>query len=667
MTPDSGGHDGDVSDPPVVGGTVVDEESGEPLSGLIVEVRTGRPSPDGAGQRRPLDRVETDEAGRFSVAATGAGNAEAVSIDVLDGDQFVGRTVVENPGDATDLTVPVDPAGRSLKGLIAAAVGAVGALAGGAIAYDELFGGSGSDGGGTQDDAGSDESSSEGDQSSDDDTDDTSDGGVPAVPANVVASAGSDAITVTWDPVDGASTYTLYWDTSEDVSPETGTAQSDVSSPFTHDDVDAGATYYYVVTAINDAGESPASDVAQATVETTELTVPEPDTTTQTTVDETARVLYEGEDAVQSGVEEGAIEDDRVSVVRGTVTSRGGDALANVTVSTPENPDLGTTKTRSDGRFDMAINGGTHVVLRFERSGYLPVQRKFGLGPNAQRRAPPVALVREDEQSTTVEMDTDEGQIHRASTVSDGDGDRQATVYVPPGTAASRSDDGTAPTSLELRATEYTVGEDGPDAMPAELPSSVGYTYAPELRGRDASGGSSGDSWSGFGSGPFVERDGEGDVEFDQPVVEYEYNFLDFPVGTPVPVGFYDDEQANWKPSDDGRVIEILDVDGGSATLDVDGSGEAATDAQRQDLGITDDELATLADNYEAGDQLWRTPVPHFTPWDCNWSSFPPEDSVPPLPEIPEIERVIDETPPEPPSTPKGEKAEEKDDDPCED
>ncbi len=33
-----------------------------------------------------------------------------------------------------------------------------------------------------------------------------------------------------------------------------------------------------------------------------------------------------------------------------------------------------------------------------------------------------------------------------------------------------------------VRLTEYTVGENGQEAMPAELPEATGYTYAVELR-----------------------------------------------------------------------------------------------------------------------------------------------------------------------------------------
>jgi hypothetical protein len=36
-------------------------------------------------------------------------------------------------------------------------------------------------------------------------------------------------------------------------------------------------------------------------------------------------------------------------------------------------------------------------------------------------------------------------------------------------------------TTLHVRATEFTVGERGPEAMPGELPLVTGYTYASEI------------------------------------------------------------------------------------------------------------------------------------------------------------------------------------------
>ena len=94
--------------------------------------------------------------------------------------------------------------------------------------------------------------------------------------------------------------------------------------------------------------------------------------------------------------------------------------------------------------------------------------------------------------------------------------------------------------TLNVRATEYTVGENGPQAMPAELPPTSGYTYAVEFTVDQAMAA------------------GATDVRFSQPVYHYVENFLEFPVGGIVPSGYYDRQQGRWIPSENGRIIEVV-------------------------------------------------------------------------------------------------------------
>ena len=173
--------------------------------------------------------------------------------------------------------------------------------------------------------------------------------------------------------------------------------------------------------------------------------------------------------------------------------------------------------------------------------------------------------------------------------------------------------------SLAVRATEFTVGTEGLAAMPAELPPMSGYTYALELSADEAI------------------TAGAVSVDFDQTLVQYVENFLDFPVGGPVPVGYYDRQRASWIAADNGRIVEVLGVDPqGRAELDIDGSGEPADPAELAALGVTDDERIEVASRYPTGTTLWRVPIPHFTPWDCNWPYGPPSDAEePPDPERP--------------------------------
>ncbi|MGH8524639.1 MAG: RHS repeat-associated core domain-containing protein, partial [Gammaproteobacteria bacterium] len=78
-----------------------------------------------------------------------------------------------------------------------------------------------------------------------------------------------------------------------------------------------------------------------------------------------------------------------------------------------------------------------------------------------------------------------------------------------------------------------------------------------------------------------------------------------------------------------------MSTSGGTASLDTDGDDLADNTATLTALGITDAELAQLAGLYPAGKTLWRSPITHFTPWDCNWPYGPPPDAVWPSGEPP--------------------------------
>ena len=88
----------------------------------------------------------------------------------------------------------------------------------------------------------------------------------PSAPTGVTATSGANQIVIAWNPVDTATTYNLYWSNSHGVSPATGTKKANVSSPYVHTDLTDGASYYYIITAVNPYGESGASiEVAAGT------------------------------------------------------------------------------------------------------------------------------------------------------------------------------------------------------------------------------------------------------------------------------------------------------------------------------------------------------------------------------------------------------------------
>jgi len=300
--------------------------------------------------------------------------------------------------------------------------------------------------------------------------------------------------------------------------------------------------------------------------------------------------------------------------LRGRVLNRDGQALPGVTITVLNHPDFGQTHSRADGQFDLAVNGGGQLTVDYQRSGYLPAQRNVEVPWKDFAPVPDVVLIPVDPTVTTVDLaSTEPMQVARGSRVSDTDGERQATVFFPQGTTATMhfSNGSTQPLSrLGVRATEYTIGSSGPQAMPAELPPTSGYTYAVELSTDEALAA------------------GASEVRFSSPVPFYVENFLGFPVGTTVPLGAYDRERGVWEGADSGRVIRILSVTDGRANIDTNGDGAADSPSALAALGITDVERERLASLYAPGQSLWRAQIPHFSAWDINWGFGPPDDGV---------------------------------------
>jgi predicted phage tail protein len=81
----------------------------------------------------------------------------------------------------------------------------------------------------------------------------------------VSATGGANKTTISWTAVSGATSYNIYWSNTAGVTTATGTRIAGASSPYVHTSLSAGATYYYVVTALNSVGESGASTQASAT------------------------------------------------------------------------------------------------------------------------------------------------------------------------------------------------------------------------------------------------------------------------------------------------------------------------------------------------------------------------------------------------------------------
>ena len=425
-----------------------------------------------------------------------------------------------------------------------------------------------------------------------------------------------------------------------------GMAQSDAASAITA----AGLTVGTVTTQTSSTiaageviSENPAAGASVAQGSAVDLVVslgsglpPDPgtvappvDQTVTTTIGSATSFLYTGTNPIQAGVTAGTIQPQRAAVIRGKVLDGTGAALPGVTIAILSHPEFGTTLSRADGMFDMAVNGGGPLTVNYQKTGYLPAHRMVAVPWQDYAFAPDVVLVQFDSKVSAIDLTaTTPIQVAQGNPVTDTSGTRTATLLVPQGTTATMvlPDGTTQPlSSLHIRATEYTVGPDGPRAMPAVLPPTSGYTYCVELSADEAIAA------------------GAQTVQFNRPVIQYLDNFLGFPTGLNVPVGYYDRTKGQWIPSPDGLVIKLLSVTNAMADLDVDGSGKAAGSAALSSLGITDAERAQLAGLYTAGQSFWRVLIPHFTSFDFNFPYGLPPDAQAPNQTAPTVNNLLDD------------------------
>ena len=323
--------------------------------------------------------------------------------------------------------------------------------------------------------------------------------------------------------------------------------------------------------------------------------------------------LFSGSNPIQTGVNPSDIEPKQVAVIRGKVLNRDNSPLSGVSISIHNHPEYGQTLSREDGQFDLVVNGGGLLTVNYQKEGFLPVQRKLDVPWRDFIHADDVVMIPLDPNVTSIDLNNNlSAQIAKGSVQTDIDGTRQAAMLFMPGTTATMilpDDTSQSLTNINVRATEYTVGDNGPNAMPGPLPSTSGYTYAVELSVDEALAA------------------GATTVEFNQPVNVYVDNFLDFPVGEIVPIGYYDKVKAAWIASKNGKIIKIISHTDGKADISLDDTGTLASQTELDTIGITDEERIQLAENYASGTELWRVQITHMTPWDCNWPYGPPMDA----------------------------------------
>jgi len=83
-------------------------------------------------------------------------------------------------------------------------------------------------------------------------------------PDNLSASGANNTITLTWNSVSGATSYTLYWDNVSGIDISDTAITSITNDNYTHSNMDNGSIYYYKVAAVNSSGTGTLSSVASA-------------------------------------------------------------------------------------------------------------------------------------------------------------------------------------------------------------------------------------------------------------------------------------------------------------------------------------------------------------------------------------------------------------------
>ena len=327
---------------------------------------------------------------------------------------------------------------------------------------------------------------------------------------------------------------------------------------------------------------------------------------------QSVKFLYEGACPRQTGVDKAVFDELRVSVVRGRVVGEDGAPLKDVRVRAAREGRYGETRTGQDGRFDYVVNGGARTRLRFELEGRLLAQRNADPKTSRFLVLEDVALVLKSATTTALSFGGDGWQVASGDLSADQNAPRRVRILVPPGTKAAtvKPDGSREPLAAgTLRITEFTRGQQGPAAMPSELPPASGYTYASSFLVDEA--------------GP------DASVEFESPVIAYLENFLAMKDGASVPSGALGEGADGWKAEPSGRVVRL--TSGDVATLDTNGDGAADSPQELAALGIPPEELRAIAGAAPSG-SYFRVLLKHFSSWDFNWGFGPPPDAAFPPP-----------------------------------
>ncbi|MGD1045724.1 MAG: Ig-like domain-containing protein [Bacteroidota bacterium] len=387
------------------------------------------------------------------------------------------------------------------------------------------------------------------------------------------------------------------------------------------------------------------------------VVAPPVDTTVSTLVMDATEFLYTGANPIQQGVAPGTINKIQVTALRGRVLDRNLQPLPGAVVTILNHTEYGTTSSRSDGMYDMVVNGGGDVRLNFAKIGYLSAQRQVDARLQSYKKVNDVVLLPID--SVVHHVDLSSPQIVQGNQVNDSLGSRKPALFIKPGTTAnlifdkytyrtlggcSKAPDNwcpmtiTVPTvlvptlvdslvpvnTISVRMTEYTANTNGDIAIPGVLPASVAYTFAFEL------------------SADEMASTGARDIRFTQPAVFYLENAMNFPVGLTVPFGWYDKQNGVWNTSSNGKVIKIIDTIGGRAAIDYNGDNIAEPVDTLIAKGISLLEQQYIARNYNKSQSLWRCEITHLGTFAAGFTMLGPSNAKEPQNPFPDRYAKVD-------------------------
>src|SRR4029078_5860510 len=155
------------------------------------------------------------------------------------------------------------------------------------------------------------------------------------------------------------------------------------------------------------------------------------DSTVATSFYDQVRFIFSGGAPLQVGltstnIDTTYLESNLVAVVRGKVVARDFGALPYVLVRVLNHPEYGSTQSRADGSFDLVVNGGGELTLRFTKSGYLESQRKVVPSANDYTDMGKIGMVGRSGKRNTIQFAAQSTTLGRFAT--DLNGDRKISM-----------------------------------------------------------------------------------------------------------------------------------------------------------------------------------------------------------------------------------------------